>query len=144
MTLAKISEFVGRQLLAIEASNGEAGQPQAAVIGIVSNAPLELFFDTLTSSRKCANLRRDPRITLVVGWDLAEACTAQIEGVADEPTGDELARWKELYFARFPDGIDRERWPDITYFRVQPRWVRFSDFRGAEPAIEELDLSTPG
>jgi hypothetical protein len=143
MTLATISEFVGRQLLAIEASNGELGQPQAAVIGIVSNAALELFFDTLTTSRKCANLRRDPRITLVVGWDLAEACTAQIEGIADEPTGADLSRLKELYFARFPDGREREKSPDITYFRVRPHWIRFSDFRHPEPQIEEHDLREP-
>jgi hypothetical protein len=45
-----------------------------------------------------------------------------------------LDRLKKLYFASFPDGIERQAWPGITYFRVRPTWVRFSDFRGPEPA----------
>ena len=24
---------------------------------------------------------------------------------------------------------ERERWPDIAYVRVRPRWVRYSDFQ---------------
>jgi hypothetical protein len=81
-------------------------------------------------------LRRDPRIALVM-WD--GACTVQYEGVADEPVGDELAALKRVYFARFPDGRERERSPDIAYFRVRPTWVRYSDFAGPEPTIEEID-----
>ena len=33
-----------------------------------------------------------------------------------------------------------EKWPDITYFRVAPRWARYSDFRGETPKITELVL----
>ena len=44
------------------------------------------------------------------------------------------------YFAKFPDGIDREAWPDIAYFRVRPTWVRFSDFTVDPPAIELISL----
>jgi hypothetical protein len=62
----------------------------------------------------------------------------QYEGLADEPGGEELARCKALYFARFPDGPTREGWPGITYFRVRPTWVRYSDFRGPEPRVIEL------
>ena len=29
----------------------------------------------------------------------------------------------------FPDGPTRLSWPGIAYFRVRPRWVRYSDFR---------------
>jgi hypothetical protein len=140
MSLEKVAEFVRAKLLAVQASSSELGQPQAAVIGVVTSDRLELFFDTLVTSRKCANLRKDPRIALVVGWDLDEGCTAQIEGVADEPVGEDLACLKELYFARFPDGREREKSPDITYFRVRPHWIRFSDFRSPEPLIEEHDL----
>jgi hypothetical protein len=34
--------------------------------------------------------------------------TVQLEGITDEPTGPDLDRLKELYFARFPDGRDRQ------------------------------------
>jgi hypothetical protein len=58
--------------------------------------------------------------------------------VADEPGGAELARLKAAYFARFPDGREREAWPGIAYVRVRPTWARFSDFRGPEPRVVEL------
>jgi hypothetical protein len=35
----------------------------------------------------------------------------------------------------------RQRWPDIAYVRVRPRWARFSDYAVAPPRIEELTLS---
>lgn len=125
--------FLRRHRYAVQASTAAGGAPQAAVVGVAFTPALEMVFDTLDSTRKCSNLRRDPRVALVVGWD--EEQTAQIEGVADEPAGDDLARVKAAYFAAFPDGPSRERWPGITYFRVRPTWIRYSDFRGAEPRV---------
>src|SRR6185369_12194609 len=98
--------------LAVEASASPTGAPQAAVVGIAVSDALELVFDTVDTTRKCANLRRDPRVAFVIGWD--EEQTVQLEGIADEPDGDDLARLKAIYFARFPDGRERERQPDIT------------------------------
>src|SRR5262245_26777842 len=121
MELADIVAFVRAQKWAVEATvAGDA--PQAAVIGVAASDDLEIVFDTLGSTRKARNLRANPRIALVVGWD--DAQTVQLEGVADELTGDDLARLKRVYFAKFPDGVEREAWPDITYFRVRPRWAR--------------------
>jgi hypothetical protein len=127
MNRDEILTFARRHKLAVEASSGAEG-PQAAVVGVVFSDRFEVFFDTLVTSRKCANLRRDPHAALVVGWDLDEGRTLQIEGTADEPAGDDLARLKALYFSAFPDGLERERSPDITYFRVRPAWMRYSDF----------------
>jgi len=135
MTRQDLVAFARRQRYAVEASTAASGHAQAAVIGMAVTDAFELVFDTLESTRKCANLRRDPRTALVV-WD--EACTLQIEGLADEPAGEELARLKRVYFERFADGPERESWPGITYFRVRPRWARYSDFSGSEPRIVEL------
>jgi hypothetical protein len=74
----------------------------------------------------------------VVGWDNEQ--TVQIEGIAGVSTGDELAACKQAYFAVWPDGRERERWPDIAYVRVRTRWLRFSDYGNAPPRIEELTL----
>lgn len=125
---------------AVEASNGPSGTPQAAVIGYAVTDDLELVFDTLDTTRKCQNLRRDPRVALVVGWEVAEAQTLQLEGVADEPTGDDHARLLAAYLARFPEGAARQEWPGITLFRVRPTWARLSDFRTDPPTIAELAL----
>jgi uncharacterized pyridoxamine 5'-phosphate oxidase family protein len=123
--------FLRRTRYAVVATVHESGAPQAATVGIVTSDALELFFDTSNRSRKFANVRRDPRVAVVVTIDEA---TAQLEGIADEPAGDELARLKQLYFEAFPDGRDRERWEDIAYVRIRPTWARFSDF-AAGPQI---------
>jgi general stress protein 26 len=138
MTVQELLSFARRHMLAVQSSVASDGAPQAAVVGFVVNDGFQLFFDTLASSRKCRNLREDPRVAMVIGWSLDEARTLQLEGLADEPVGPELERLKARYLARFPDGIDRQADPDLTYFRVRPTWARWSDFSGAKPVIVEL------
>jgi nitroimidazol reductase NimA-like FMN-containing flavoprotein (pyridoxamine 5'-phosphate oxidase superfamily) len=126
--------FLRRHRLCVQASVSSAGAPQAAVIGYGVSDDLEVVFDTLGTSRKMANLRRDPRIALVVGWD--EEQTVQLEGVADEPKGAELERLKAVYFDAYPDGPERQTWIGITYVRVRPTWIRYSDFRSGGGIVE--------
>jgi len=139
MTRADLVAFIRRHKWAVVATVSAAGGPQAAVVGIAVSDDLELVFDTLGSTRKALNLRRDGRIALVIGWD--EEQTVQVEGVADEPAGAELEELRRTYFQAFPDGPTRLSWPGITYVRVRPSWLRYSDFRGAEPKIVEFDLT---
>ncbi len=127
MTRQDLINFINEHPWAVQASVSDAGAPQAAVVGIVLTEDLHIVFDTFEESRKCANLRQNPQIALVIGWD--DAQTVQFEGIADEPKGAELEHLKEQYFARFPDGRDREDLSGITYFRVRPTWIRYSDFR---------------
>jgi hypothetical protein len=141
MTLGDLVEFFQRNKFAVQASVSSCSSPQAAVVGVAVTDRLELVFDTLETTRKAQNLRSSPRIALVV-WH--EAQTVQYEGIADEPRGDELVRLKQLYFAAFPDGREREAWPGITYFRVRPIWIRYSDFQEAEPKIVEFQAEELG
>jgi general stress protein 26 len=136
MTRGELVAFLKQHRYAVQASVAAAGAPQAAVVGIAVNDALEIVFDTLDGTRKCVNLRRDPRIALVIGWD--DEQTVQYDGVADEPKGAALADAKAVYMAAFPDGREREAWPGITYFRVRPRWIRYSDFRAADPRVVEF------
>src|ERR671918_707745 len=114
---------------AVQASVTAHGTPQAALIGIVVTDRFEVFFDTLVGSRKVVNLRRNSAVALVIGpAGAGSERTVQLEGVADEPTGAELARLLDLYFARFADGRQRQQWSGISYWRVRPTWLRYSDF----------------
>jgi methyltransferase (TIGR00027 family) len=70
-----------------------------------------------------------------------EERTVQYEGVVDEPSGAELEQLKALYFARFPDGVERQAWQGLTYMRVRPRWIRYSDFHQTPPEIVELTFN---
>lgn len=132
MNLAELVTFVRRHRYAVQSSVTANGAPQASVVGIGISDAGEIVFDTLGSTRKMHNYRQNARAALVVGWD--DEQTAQIEGIADEPTGDELARLKQVYFAAWPDGPTRETWDGITYVRIRPTWARYTDFRpGGDP-----------
>ncbi len=134
MTRADLLRFLQRHRLGVLATVSESGAPESAVVGIAVSDDLEIFFDTLETTRKCRNLRRNPHISFVIGWD--SEITVQYEGVAEEPTGVELDRLKKVYFAVYPDGPQRQPWPGITYFRVRPVWARYSDFNAGGQILE--------
>src|SRR6478672_7003058 len=56
-----------REPYAVQASVSRIGMLQAAIVGIVVSGRLELFFDTLATSRKAINLRRNPSAAFVIG-----------------------------------------------------------------------------
>jgi hypothetical protein len=130
MTRSELAAFLRGHRYCVQASVSPSSAPQAAVVGFAVSDDLEIVFDTLDRTRKSLNLRRDPRVALVVGCGPGEQ-TAQIEGLADEPVGAELDRIKAVYFQAWPDGVDRQRWKGITYVRVRPRWARYTDFAQA-------------
>jgi len=141
MTRDEQIAFIRAQKWAVQASVAKDDKPQAAVIGIAVSDDFEIVFDTLGDTRKAQNLRSNPKIALVVGWD--EGKTLQIDGVADELAGEDLARMKKVYLEKFPDGKERESWPMITYFRVRPSWTRYSDFtKDGSPEIVEREWTS--
>ncbi len=138
-TRAAILAFMRSRWLVVQASISPSGSPQAAVVGVIVTDDFEVFFDTLDTSRKTFNLRNHPKIAFVIGGVAdGDERTVQYEGVTDEPSGADLERLKKLYFARFPDGRDRLAWPGLTYVRVTPGWIRFSDFSQTPPEVVEL------
>jgi hypothetical protein len=140
MELRSAYEFVVQHKLAVVASVSEGGIPEAALIEIAVTPTLELIFDTLDTTRKCINLRRNPNIAVVVGWSGGE--TLQLDGLADEPANAEREQIKSTYFAQCPGGLSREGWPGLTYFRIRPHWLRLSNY--ARPRrIDELRLADP-
>ena len=139
MNERELLSFLRSHRWAIEATVSTAHLPQAAIIGVVTTDQLELVFDTLASGRKAVNLSANPRVALVIGgWNDGDPRTVQYEGVADFPAGAELERLKQAYFAAFPNGPTRHLLPDITYVRVRPTWIRYSDFRAEPPVVTEF------
>jgi len=140
MDKAKFHAFLTRFRYGVLSSIGPEGSPQSALVGIAVTHELEIVFDTVRSSRKYPNLIARPACSFVIGgWDSEK--TAQFEGIAIEPTGADRDRYREEYFAVWPDGRSRLSWAGLTHFVVKPRWIRFSDFDQSPPLIAEMTFS---
>jgi hypothetical protein len=135
MTRSELYKFMGGHALGVLGSISAEGMPQSALVGIAVTAELEIVFDTLDSTRKYRNLISNEKASFVVGWE--GETTVQFEGEAFLPEGEDLERYKKIYFAKWPDGPSRQSWPGLVYFVVCPRWIRYSDFDQRPPLIEE-------
>jgi len=136
VTAGEIREYLRTQRLAVVATRGTDGAPQAALVGIAVTDALEIVFDTVTTSRKHRNLRADPRVAVTFGG--SDERTLQYEGIAAEVStaGAADAAYRTAYYRAWPDGHERLAWPDLCYWRISPRWLRFSDY-SAGPRIVE-------
>jgi general stress protein 26 len=137
MSPETILDFVRGRRLAVVATVAADGSPEAALMGIAVTSDNRIVFDTVKSSRKYTNLKSEKRTAIVVGW--ADEVTVQLEGVADEPTGDDLHYCKNAYFETYPDGRGRESWVDITYIAVRPTWMRYCDYNSDGVGVVEYD-----
>ncbi len=135
MTEADLYRYLAGCRLGVLGTVGESG-PQGALMGIAVTPELEIVFDTVSSSRKFGNLSVRPECSFVMGLD--GLWTAQYEGEARLLVSPELERYREIYFAAFPDGPGRLNWPGISYFAVRPKWIRFCDYGQKPPSIREF------
>jgi uncharacterized protein YhbP (UPF0306 family) len=139
MDTKQLLDFLRQHRLAVEASVSIKESPQAAVVGIAITDRLEIVFDTVDSTRKAQNLRRNPRLAFVIGGlTNGEERTVQYEGIADEPSGAELERIKAVYYHAYPDGPSRLSWPGLIYVRVRPSWIRYTDYTVEPTQIVEF------
>ena len=138
MNVEEVFQFMNAERLAVLATVDEDRRVEAAVMGIAVTPELEIIFDTLKSSRKYPNMKKNSWVALVIGC--TTRVSVQYEGVAEELEGENLTKYKKTYFATFPDGPARESWPGITYFVVRPKWVRYCDYDPKKRRIEEKEF----
>ncbi len=119
-----ILDFIKRHDIGVVATMSSK-KPEAAVVEYGETENLELIFDTFVSSRKYQNLLKNSNIAFVIGWD--EDITVQYEGEASELRGEELNKYKELYFKKNPRAKKWDGREGITYFKIVPKWIRYFD-----------------
>ena len=102
-------------------------KPEVAAMQFAVTENLELIFDTPASTRKYQNIQENNYVAFAI-WK--EFDIAQYEGVAIELHGEELARYKEVFFAKNPDARQWESVvPDLAFFKIIPRWIRYTGFK---------------
>ncbi len=131
--------YVRSRRSGVLASLGPDGGPQAAYLAVTATDAGEVVLDARASSRKVANLSRDPRVALTVGG--ADGTTLQLQGVADVPVGADRERCAAAYAATFPQFATSLDDPGIVVVRVAVTWARYGDFRDDASRTVEVDLS---
>lgn len=129
--------YLESQRLGVLGTLSPEGAAQGALVGYAVTQRFEILFDTVRTSRKYANMMANPRVSFTVGdtTNRGDERTVQFEGIAEELAAERLTELRPIYYATWPDGIEREQWPDITWFVIHPRWIRYSDFK--IPHIQE-------
>lgn len=133
----ELLDYMRGHRLAVVSSLGPRGEAQSALVGIAVSARHEVIFDTTTDTRKHGNLARDPRASIVLTGPGEQ--TLQLEGRARPVAVDGRAdaALRAVYYATWPDGHDRLKWPNLAYWCIAPTWARYSDF-GRGPLIREF------
>ena len=126
----ELLDYLRNQRLGVLGTLSPSAEPQAALVGYAVTPDFELLFDTLRTTRKYRNMMANPLVSFTVGNTAGhgDERTVQYEGIAEELSGEQLERLRPIYFATWPDGVQRMQWPHITWFVVRPRWIRYSDF----------------
>ena len=111
--------------------------PEGALINYGVTEGLELVFETLRTSRKYRNLQSNPHAAFVMGWQ-NECLSCQYDGVVDELSERGAESLLDIYFAARPEGLGHRDWPNLTYLRARPRWVRISNYNLTAWNVEEI------
>ena len=135
----RAKEFIGRTPLAVIATtNHSTNSSECALIAFTQNDNLELFFMTFADSRKYVNLQHHPSLSFVIGFGYN---TVQYEGIALElkDEGVEEARYA---FSRketpcVPEFLNN---PRARFFKVTPKWIRYSDYALCPAEIFEVSF----
>lgn len=131
-------DFIKSNTLAVLSTVNEKNQPESAVLEFGETEELEIIFDTFKNARKYKNLKKNKNISFVIGWD--KNITVQYNGIAEELSGEELEKYKKIYFKKNPEAQRWETQEGITYFKAVPKWVRYSDLNKNPWEIIELNL----
>jgi len=137
----KILDFLGGQKLAtISTVDPERPTPESALIAFTEDEELRLYFQTGKHTRKAANLKVNPHVSLVIGLSLTDLVTIQYEGVAEQLTSlEDLEFCKQQFIAKdSPTTEEYFNHPTAIFFRVRPTWIGCSDYSGKRPEVIEI------
>jgi PPOX class probable F420-dependent enzyme len=138
VNLGELIQFVRAQGDGVVSTIGADGSPQAAYLAVAVTDLGELVFDARPSSRKVANILRDPRAALTIGG--RDGATVQFQGTADLPTGQELERCIAAYLDAFPQFAESIA-KDVVVVRVRIEWARYGQYEGSDFMQTDVDLA---
>ncbi len=122
----KILKILQNHKLTVISTVDENHRPESAVVAFAEDEALGLVFGTSNLSRKYANLRKNPRVSFVIGWS-NETGSVQYEGVARELSNEESLEPSQRMAVKNEKAAKFMAREDQRYFQVTPTWLRLVD-----------------
>ena len=135
----EIVDFLASTENAIMALATSADRRVLARMVLVTCEGLDVYFFTWGGSRKCEQIRANPRVALCKDRTQIEG-TAEILGGLFDP---ENASIRGLFEERFPETV--ERWrdrPEMVMVKITPTSVVLAGEPGDEPHLQFVDLES--
>ncbi|MDO8508363.1 MAG: pyridoxamine 5'-phosphate oxidase family protein [Nanoarchaeota archaeon] len=136
----KILNFISSKKLTVISTINKQNHPESAVVAFSQNSNLELIFGTSSTSRKYKNLQNNNRASLVIGWEEDEKITVQYEGIAIQLKGNEKEEARQAHLKKNPGSKKFDSMPTQTYFKIIPKWIRYSSLSISPPEIFEISF----
>jgi len=122
----KILEFLKSQTICVVATiDAENNRPESAVVAFSETKNLEIIFGTFSNTRKFINLLKNSNIAFTIGW---EDISIQYEGVARLVEGSGEEECRNIHLAKNPASKKYAFHENQKFFKVTPKWIRYSDF----------------
>lgn len=131
-----IRDFIKQHRLACLATVTTEGLPECSVVGFSESENMELYIGSYDSSRKAHNLKFNPKVALVIGWEGGQ--TVQYEGVAEEVPADKLQEVVEKHLEKMPTAAKYVRHQEEKFYKIKPVWVRYTEMAHDPWEIKEL------
>lgn len=120
-----VGHFIKEHDLAVVSTVTSDYLPESAVVGIYVGSNFEIYFGTFRGSRKYENLKKNPRVSLVVGWDKGK--TAQYEGEAKELSGAAMEEFEKAHLKEMPSVAKYVPKEEAVFYKLNPKWVKYTD-----------------
>jgi general stress protein 26 len=131
----KVLSFIKKHEICVLSTADLNGKPEAAVIEFDVTVNLKLIFNTFTTYRKYPNIKTNPHVAVVIGWDNA---TVQYDGFAAELEGTELEQHKNSFLKKHPHAVKFAVMPETRFFKITPNWIRLRDLTTKPETVIEL------
>ena len=137
MTKEQIFDFIKQHHIAVISTVNSSALPEASVVGFGIDQNFEIYVATYDSSRKFANIKKNPRVAMVIGWEHGK--TVQIEGEAEHITDSEKINEISMGVLEKMPTIAKYVKPErVVFLKITPKWLKYSDISGEPWVREEL------
>lgn len=134
MNLDDVKQFLNQFETCVISTVGDNLQPEAATVGFSVDDDFKILIATNKKTRKAANLEKNNKVALVVGFDGPR--TVQIEGEAVKIDVEENADRINLHYEKVPAAKKFAGQSGQSYYLISPTWLRFTNYTQNPPIFD--------